>query len=613
MLILMFCWLLLGFCAFLTGSTILSRISGHVYFDKEFDSYIVSTWLGISVIAPTLLFFSVLTPLTPSTSAIVMISLIGASMSNSQGRNMAWTCLRSISPSSITSTTLLALGVAAYSSQIVTWFDAGLYHEQAIRWLAEYGSVPGLARIHDRLGFSSSWFALSAPFNHGILEGRVYSLTGGFTILLMLQSFVTSVQRIVGGMADKGDMFLASATIIVVPLVFHWRLAISPSPDVAIIALTTIIVWLMLKLPDQAATTSSCGSSCLDIRLLVFILSIFSVTVKLSAFPLVIVSGIYYIYDSNHFLKRTVFAASIGALLLTPTLLVNTITSGYPLFPSSLVKIELSWRLTTQSVQQLESVIQEWARWGGVAPPGANGLNWIAPWIEKQKLFSALVVLSLISLTVAIPSVLRRKATWILYPAIIAVSGITFIFYKAPEIRFGLAYLIILPALLPIHFKEVVTSTFQLFFIHKVRPPVARAAIAMCTTALIFAHIFLFPNNRYLAFVEAMHEKQLWLGENPHTNIGFPPKPVAFNQTNDEGSKADHYEIQRFTRENSGGVFYFRPVNGTQCWDSPLPCIPGKLRGTALRNPRNGLLGGFESSPASALPHDKDGDSQKHD
>ena len=42
-------------------------------------------------------------------------------------------------------------------------FDSGLYHAQAIRWIEEYGVVPGLANLHCRLAYNSSAFIL--PYN----------------------------------------------------------------------------------------------------------------------------------------------------------------------------------------------------------------------------------------------------------------------------------------------------------------------------------------------------------------------------------------------------------------------------------------------------------------
>ena len=52
-------------------------------------------------------------------------------------------------------------------------YDTGLYHAQAIRWIEEYGVVPGLANLHSRFGYNSASFALSAFFSETWLIGRL--------------------------------------------------------------------------------------------------------------------------------------------------------------------------------------------------------------------------------------------------------------------------------------------------------------------------------------------------------------------------------------------------------------------------------------------------------
>src|SRR5688500_16524798 len=41
-------------------------------------------------------------------------------------------------------------------------YDTGFYHAQAVRWINEYPAVPGLANLHGRLAFNSSWFVWGA-------------------------------------------------------------------------------------------------------------------------------------------------------------------------------------------------------------------------------------------------------------------------------------------------------------------------------------------------------------------------------------------------------------------------------------------------------------------
>ena len=55
--------------------------------------------------------------------------------------------------------------------------DTESYHIQSIKWIQEYGSVPGLVNLHERFGFNSSWFSSVALFSFSS------KTTGGFTVL----------------------------------------------------------------------------------------------------------------------------------------------------------------------------------------------------------------------------------------------------------------------------------------------------------------------------------------------------------------------------------------------------------------------------------------------
>lgn len=59
---------------------------------------------------------------------------------------------------------LLVLLFAYGSSRGYMHYDTGLYHAQSIRWIEEYGVVPGLANLHSRFGYNSAAFALCALF-----------------------------------------------------------------------------------------------------------------------------------------------------------------------------------------------------------------------------------------------------------------------------------------------------------------------------------------------------------------------------------------------------------------------------------------------------------------
>ena len=68
----------------------------------------------------------------------------------------------------------------------VGYFDTGLYHAQAVKWINEYGTVPGLGNLHHRLAFNSSWFYFSAFFDMLAFDGKTSHLVNLIPITLGL-------------------------------------------------------------------------------------------------------------------------------------------------------------------------------------------------------------------------------------------------------------------------------------------------------------------------------------------------------------------------------------------------------------------------------------------
>ena len=76
-------------------------------------------------------------------------------------------------------------------------YDAGLYHIQAIKWTTEVPLPPGLANLHGRFGFNSSWFTIAASLETLFLSGNsifivstlLYVLYGVALAIAFLGSF----------------------------------------------------------------------------------------------------------------------------------------------------------------------------------------------------------------------------------------------------------------------------------------------------------------------------------------------------------------------------------------------------------------------------------------
>jgi hypothetical protein len=141
------------------------------------DRIIIATWIGSSILALVLLSVSLFRPLSPATSVIVAAILVAAALATRDARVV--TGGSRVPPEApipvravVAGIAVSAIGAAALASDPVTLYDSLVYHVGMMRWLREYGTVPGLALIHNRLGHVSAWFALGAAFDAGPFTDR---------------------------------------------------------------------------------------------------------------------------------------------------------------------------------------------------------------------------------------------------------------------------------------------------------------------------------------------------------------------------------------------------------------------------------------------------------
>lgn len=195
MLFLLAAWTGLIVVSFVIGAAILGAVrSGG--FKQIGDRFIASVWLGIVLLCISLLTVSFFLPLSPTVGAAVAGLLVAIALSFPHTRAEITALYLAISPAWLFAGFVVAIGIAISTAYPVIWYDTGLYHFQFVNWLSKFGTVPGLALLHFRLGFTSSWFAFAAPFNAGAVEARTSSLPGGFVLLLAAIQLLINFSRI---------------------------------------------------------------------------------------------------------------------------------------------------------------------------------------------------------------------------------------------------------------------------------------------------------------------------------------------------------------------------------------------------------------------------------
>ena len=405
MLFLMLAWTVLILACFAIGIAILNWVQGDC-FERIGDRFIVAVWLGVIILAVSLLAASLVLPLSPLVGMVITVSLTAVALRS----NRTWTeiaTLRSVlSLAWFSKLITLVLIVAAFEARVVTWYDTGLYHFQVIRWLSRFGAVPGLSLIHGRFGFTSSWFALATPFNAGIFEARIGALTGGFVFLLAIFHFLISIARVLKNQEKFEDWFLVTFLLLCSPYLAKWKMTVSTAHDLPVIMITGVVAWTIIVISSKRIATDSYSN--IDATLIPLILSAGAATIKLSALPLLFISSLFWLFQKQLNARRIFVGSTIIVLLISPMWFHGIITSGCPLYPSSLMCFDLPWSVGEESAKTISQITQRVNQWSNQIPSQANSGNWLWHWFKTERLGTLLIIGSIFS-TVGIVRILRNN------------------------------------------------------------------------------------------------------------------------------------------------------------------------------------------------------------
>ena len=584
-------------CGFFIGWPFISRLVPAGCFIRPADRSIIATWLGLLLLSNTYLALSLFSPLTPTVVIVTTVVLLIPAFLYKGTQACIREFAENMSTGPLFAVIALLLGIAAYCSQVIVWYDTRLYHMQAIRWLSEYGLVPGLGLIHSRFGYPSSWLGLAASVNQGILQGRVASLAGGVCLLLLIVHFLITFIRIITGRGKNHDIFFALASLPALIIIMVYGMPNSPAPDLPIIILVIETAWSILVISEFQQKTSSSSDNPMNARIIPLLLAAGAVSIKLSALPLLAVTVFYYLVKGRLKPGKLLATGSILTFFLVPLAAAGFITTGCAFYPLPTFCMNVPWSLGAARATAESTIIREWARWGGrPTPDGANSWNWIAPWFAEEKVCSLLLALSILAILVIILRHARKKYVyWNSYSAFLALAGIAFMMYAAPNWRFGLGYLVILPALSAASYLPWFQHQFRQF--HGMMPSTCWIWIGGITSLLIVTHIYVAPRPTFKPLGDIAHNSSVAGDDNPHFNFIIPPRiwNIQFAVDTATGRKIASPD-KPIIMDSVGDFTYYRPAyphESELCVDAALPCAIGKLNGLRLRDSGKGIAGGF--------------------
>ena len=316
--------------------------------------------------------------------------------------------------------------------------DTESYHIQSIKWIQEYGSVPGIANLHERYGFNSSWFIDAALFSFSNKS------TGGFTVLNGVLSVwlcywcISKINRF-----QKENNYPNAFAVMVV-------------------FLTSMIVWPLIR--GNAATTNyDFVTTCCVIILFTeiffskdfaaqiewLIWPVYLVTVRIVNFPVLLLSLIALVaFIHQKKFKSLFLPIACCLLLIIPFIIRNVIISGYPFFPSTSFNLaDVDWKADPQIAESWVEFIRYFNRvsteYLDLEQTKALGSNWVSSWYKYLFPYNkVLVVASLAGILSFLPSRVHWKNKNQLVLTATSILWLISWFFIAPDPRFAYGVLV---------------------------------------------------------------------------------------------------------------------------------------------------------------------------
>ena len=235
--------------------------------------------------------------------------------------------------------------------------DTDSYHIQMIKWARDLGSIPGIANLHLRFGFNSSWFVSCA-----LLSPQIKGINGYLALNGLLSVWISFylLEKVIGGISKTSG---------------RRDLAISVASG--LVLLFCLGVWPMIRGNAATANYDFITTCCILALFIESFLSgpssifqewmiwpVFLFTVRIINYPLLLLSlFLLFRYVKTGKMSGLITFALAGLIVVAPFLIRNTILSGYPLFPVyQLDLFSFDWKSDKQLVIKIVNYIRYFNR-----------------------------------------------------------------------------------------------------------------------------------------------------------------------------------------------------------------------------------------------------------
>jgi len=335
-------------------------------------------------------------------------------------------------------------------------YDTGLYHLQTIKWITG-GTVPfGLANLHGRFGFNSSWFTVAAILEPPrAIAGGAFFTANAILLFYYCTAIFLSVKNRIARELNISTLFVIGTML---PCLIKLDLDLSsPTPDIPVMIACFLVLYAVIRSYEDA-------DNGLPAVFAAMVIAAYGVTLKLSGvaffFGIWLVAFVSFIAPRSRtrWLSRVMIdrmgvgymavMALVSFVVIAPWAAKGVVLSGSLAYPSALVYFPgLKWSVTfSQLVTEADSV-KAWARIP-FAPPHEvlASFDWIGPWFKRMlRKEIALIMVTASGIILVISALVagrwRETPFSFIVPWAISMLGVLFWFLSAPDPRFGYGYL----------------------------------------------------------------------------------------------------------------------------------------------------------------------------
>ncbi len=335
-----------------------------------------------------------------------------------------------------------------YTSRGEFHTDTGIYHAQAIRLLEEYGCIKGLGNFQLHFAYNSSYLVLCALFSMSfILPTALHTMSGFFMVVFSCYALAGLLKKRVPGWRGV-DM--ARIAMLFYSLTVLSGLQ-SPATDYGTMymVLYVLTAWIIHceEKKDKSENLAVYG--------FLSVIAIFTVSMKLSAAFIVLLSVVPLglLFRQKKY-KLILNYTIVGFLSVLPFLIRNVMISGYLLYPFVGIDIfDVIWKVPSEYVKKDSAQIIVWGReLFDVDKLDLPLSKWLPIWWGNQQIYGKMLIgAQFVGLVLVTFIFLRRvdrhnrirNDLMVFYGTVLA--NIAMWFLNAPFIRYGLAFLLILP------------------------------------------------------------------------------------------------------------------------------------------------------------------------